>query len=92
MGYDAFEVQWHEHYVDSVRAAASVAYERTAGQSPHEVYLVLAGELQRRGIEPDPEAVYEASVLISQRRQPAVLRKRPTRGRHVLEVAGDALH
>ena len=89
MGYDMFEVEWHERYVESVRAAASVTYERTAGGSTHEAYMMLAGELQRRGIEPDPEAVYEAAVLISQRRLPAILWEKPVRGRHTLQPVSD---
>lgn len=61
-------------FVELVREAASVAYSTTAGQPTHEVYVVLASALKQRGIYPDPEAVLQASMLISRGRKPAVLR------------------
>jgi hypothetical protein len=35
---------------------------------------VLAEELRRRGIEPEPESVFEGALLISRGMKPAVLR------------------
>lgn len=57
-----------------VRDAASVAYSTGVGQPTHEIYVVLASELKKRGIYPDPEAVLEAAMLISRGKKPAVLR------------------
>lgn len=70
-------------FLDAVRAAASAAYERTAGQPPHHVYGVLAQELRARGVRPDPSAVYEGAVVISRGCTPAVLRSRGRRRRDV---------
>lgn len=61
-------------FVRFVRDAASVAYATGVGQPTHEIYVVLAAELRKRGIYPDPEAVLEAAMLISRGRKPAVLR------------------
>lgn len=61
-------------FVPAVREAASITYSSCAGQPTHEVYVVLAEELRRRGIYPDPESVLEAAKLISRGRKPAVLR------------------
>lgn len=61
-------------FVPLVREAASIAYTTAVGQPTHEVYVVLATELRRRGIYPDPEAVLEAAKLISRGKKPAVLR------------------
>lgn len=61
-------------FVQFVREAASAAYSTAVGQPTHEVYVVLASELKRRGIYPDPEAVLQASKLISRGEKPPVLR------------------
>lgn len=61
-------------FVELVRQAASVAYATAVGQPTHEVYVVLASELKRRGIYPDPQAVLQAALLISRGKKPAVLR------------------
>ncbi len=61
-------------FVQFVREAASAAYSRALRQPTHEVYVVLASELKQRGIYPDPEAVLQASKLISRGEKPAVLR------------------
>lgn len=61
-------------YLRSVHAAAAAAYERAAGRRVDEAYTALAGELQQRGIEPDPEAVYAGATLISRGEKPPILR------------------
>lgn len=69
-----FQDEWDHQFVLAVHTAASVTYERVAWQSLQEVYVVLAQELEKRGIDPDPEAVYEGALLISRGRTPSVLR------------------
>ena len=61
-------------FVQFVKEAASVTYSSAVGQPTHEVYVLLASELRRRGIYPDPEAVLAAAMLISRGKMPAVLR------------------
>ena len=61
-------------FVQFVKEAASVTYSSAVGQPTHEVYVLLASELRRRGIYPDPEAVLSAAMLISRGKMPAVLR------------------
>ena len=61
-------------FVELVRQAASITYSTAVGQPTHEVYVVLASELKKRGIHPDPEAVLQAAMLISRGKKPAVLR------------------
>lgn len=58
-----------------VRAAAEETFRTSAHKPLREVYLVLARELQRRGIEPEPDAVFDGAWLISRGRRPAVLRE-----------------
>ena len=70
----SYQEQWDAYFVSAVRSAARAAFDRCAYRAPHEVYLVLSEELERRGIEPERDAVYEASWLISEGRKPAVLR------------------
>jgi hypothetical protein len=70
----AFRDEWGRHYVESVRRATQRAYDGAAWQSPQEVYSVLAEELRGRGIEPEPDAVFEGAMLISRGVKPAVLR------------------
>ena len=41
-------------FVQFVREAASAAYSTAVGQPTHEVYVVLASELKRRGMESAP--------------------------------------
>lgn len=77
MGDDDFRDEWDRHFVRSVRKATQRTYELAAWRPPHEVYGVLAEELRRRGIDPDPEAVFEGARLISRGRRPAVLRAGP---------------
>jgi hypothetical protein len=72
-----FQDEWGRHYVESVRRATQRAYDVAAWRSPEEVFSVLAEELRRRGIEPDPEAVFHSALLISRGMKPAVLRTAP---------------
>lgn len=76
---DAFKREWEHHYLRSVYAATSAAFERTAGGTPEAAYVALAVELRERGIEVDGDAVYQAAMLISRGQQPAILK--PGRGR-----------
>lgn len=78
-----YAAQAEAAFVRSVRAATTVAYEETAWQPPAQVFVILARELAARGIEPEPSAVFDAAVLISRGRRPAVLgtaTSRPHRG------------
>jgi hypothetical protein len=70
-----FRDQWDRHFVGSVRDAAQRAFEVGSGRPAHEVYGVLSEELRRRGIEPEPDAVFEGAMLISRGRRPPVLRE-----------------
>jgi hypothetical protein len=82
-----FGAQWDRHYVGAVRAAAKHAFEGCAHRDVRDAFLVLAWELQRRGIEADPSAVYDAALLISRGRRLAVLECDPSpvrsSGRHL---------
>lgn len=71
---EGFVSEEDPRFVGLVREAASVAYSSALGQPTHEVFVVLAAELKRRGIRPDPEAVLQAAMLISRGKKPAVLR------------------
>jgi hypothetical protein len=73
MGVGDFRDEWDRHYVASVRNAAQTTFDTAAGSPLQEVFLVLTDELRRRGIEPDPEAVFDGALLISRRIRPAVL-------------------
>ena len=68
-----FRAEWERHYVASVRKATQRAYDLAAWLPPHEVYTILSEELRQHGVEPEPEAVFEGAMLISQGRKPAVL-------------------
>lgn len=70
-----FRVLRDREFVASVRRAAQAAFDRAAYLPAEQVYSVLAKELRRRGIDPDPDAVYEGAVLISQGKKPPVLRR-----------------
>ena len=70
-----FQDAWQRHFEASVRAAAQRTFEQAACLAPEEVYGVLAEELRRRAVDPEPEAVFEGALLISQGRRPAVLRQ-----------------
>lgn len=74
MGHIDFRREWERHYVSSVRAAAQTAFDQAVGRPLPEVYSVLTEELRRRGVEPDPDAVFDGALLISRGRKPAVLK------------------
>jgi hypothetical protein len=71
---DSFQARWEEHYERAVRAATQAAYSQKAGYPLDQVYMALADELRQRGIEPEPDAVFEGARLISAHRKPRVLR------------------
>jgi hypothetical protein len=69
-----FRDEWDRQYVRSVRAAAQTAFDVAAGAPLPEAYVVLATELRRHGVDPEPSAVFDGATLISRRVKPAVLR------------------
>lgn len=70
--------EWEDTYfLRAVEAAASETFRTCARRALPEVYLTLAAELERRGIVPEPEAVFDGAWLISRGRKPAVLRPHP---------------
>jgi hypothetical protein len=73
VGTSDFQDEWDRNYLGSVRRATQRAYDLAAWQEPQVVYCVLAEELRRRGIDPDPDAVFEGAMLISRGRKPAAL-------------------
>lgn len=68
-----YTAQAEAAFVRSVRAATMVAFEETAWQPPEQVFVTLTRELAARDIDPEPSAVFDAAVLISRGRRPAVL-------------------
>lgn len=85
-GDEQFERANELWFLRSVHAATSAAFQQAAFRPPHEVYIVLARELESRGIEPDPRAVYAAAHRISNGRQPPIVA--PGQGRRRREVPG----
>lgn len=77
---DDFWQEWEYHYLRSVQAAVSVAYERAVWLAADEVYVVLSEELDRRAVEAPAGFVYDTAELISQGGCPAIMRV--GRGRH----------
>lgn len=75
MGVSDFRAEWERHYVASVRKATQRTYDIAAWLPPHQVYAILCEELLQHGIDPEPDAVFEGAMLISQGRKPAVLRE-----------------
>jgi hypothetical protein len=73
MRHRGFESDWDAHYVNAVRGAVEHTFRTCSHKEPREAYLVLAWELQRRGIEPEPSAVYDGALLISRGKMPAIL-------------------
>lgn len=69
-----FADEWYRQFQRSVREAAQHSFTVAAGAPVHEVYHVLAEQLRRGGVDPEPDAVFTGVRLISQRRRPAVLR------------------
>lgn len=73
MGSDVFEREWDRHFVASVRRAVERTYELAVGLPPEVAYGILTEELRRRGIDPEPDAVFDGALLISRGERPAVL-------------------
>lgn len=65
MRHQGLESDQDRYYAGSVRAAVEHAFATCAHKDLLECYLVLAWELQRRGVEPDPPTVFDAATLIS---------------------------
>lgn len=78
---NVFEDEEDARFVASVHAAAAAAFHEAACQPPQQAYVALAHELTSRGIHPDPTAIFDAAMLISRGRPPALLRQE-RRGRH----------
>jgi hypothetical protein len=74
-----FRREWEYQYLQSVYVATAAAYERAAYQPADVAYVALASELRKRGVHPDPDAVFSGAALISRGEQPPILR--PGRGR-----------
>lgn len=76
-----FERARDRYFLRSVRAAVEETYWSAAWRPAAQVRPVLAAALERRGIDPDAEAVQRGADVISRGRRPAVLRP----GRRVRE-------
>ncbi len=72
---EQFEQARERYFQRSVRDAAEETYWATAWRPASEVDAALRRALERRGIEPDREAVGRAAALISRGRKPLVLRR-----------------
>jgi thiamine pyrophosphate-dependent acetolactate synthase large subunit-like protein len=70
-----FERAHERYYLRSARAAVEHAYWAAAWRPVGEVRAVLSRSLERRGVDPDPEAVQRAAELISRGRKPLILRQ-----------------
>lgn len=68
-----FEHAREHYFLRSVRAAVEETYWSSAWRPAAEVRPVLAAALERRGIDPDAEAVQRGADVISRGRRPAVL-------------------
>jgi hypothetical protein len=62
-----------QYYLQSVRAAAQETYWAAAWRPEDAVVPVLRSALERRGIEPDAEALRQGAALISRGRKPQVM-------------------
>jgi hypothetical protein len=69
----AYEEARERYYLRSLRAAVEETYWRTAWRPEAEVRDALVQALERRGIEPEPEAVRRGAALLSRGRRPAIL-------------------
>jgi hypothetical protein len=69
-----FQRARERYYLRSVRAAVEETYWAAAWRPAAEAESVLTRALDRRGIEPDPEAVRRGAALISRGRKPLILR------------------
>jgi hypothetical protein len=75
-----FERAREHYFLRSVRAAVEETYWSSAWRPAEEVRPVLAAALERRGIDPDAEAVQRGADVISRGRRPAALRPGAARG------------
>jgi hypothetical protein len=71
--YD-FERARERFFVRSVREAVEETYWAAAWRPSGEVQAALTRALDRRGIDPEPEAVRRGAELISRGRKPSILR------------------
>jgi hypothetical protein len=74
-----FQRASERYYLRSVRAAVEETYWQSAWRPTTEVRPVLVSALERRGIDPDLEAVQRGAELISRGRKPSILRRRELR-------------
>jgi hypothetical protein len=74
-----FQRASERYYLRSVRAAVEETYWQSAWRPTTEVRPVLVNALERRGIDPDLEAVQRGAELISRGRKPSILRRRELR-------------
>ncbi len=68
-----FERARERYYLRSVRDAVEEAYWSAAWRPTLEVQSALVRALERRGIDPDLEAVRRGAELISRGRKPLIL-------------------
>lgn len=68
-----FAAERERRYLLAVQAAVAEVVESGAWLSELEAYTALAGALERRGIDPDPEAVLAGASLIARGRRPLIL-------------------
>jgi hypothetical protein len=73
VGDEEFFRERERQYLLSVRAATAEVMQSSAWVSEQEAYRALEAALERRGIEPDPEAVRSGASLISRGRRPRIL-------------------
>ena len=74
-----FQRASERYYLRSVRAAVEETYWQSAWRPTAEVRPLLVQALERRGIDPDLEAVQRGAELISRGRKPSILRQRELR-------------
>lgn len=73
VGDEEFLRERERQYLLSVRAATAEVLRSSGWTSEQEAYRALAAALERRGIDPDPEAVRSGAALISRGRRPRIL-------------------
>jgi hypothetical protein len=73
VGDEEFMRERERQYLLSVRAATAEVLRSSGWTSEQEAYRALAAALERRGIDPDPEAVRSGAALISRGRRPRIL-------------------
>jgi hypothetical protein len=73
VGDEEFFRERDRQYLLSVRAATAEVLRSSGWTSEQEAYRALATALERRGIDPDPEAVRSGAALISRGRRPRIM-------------------